>query len=82
VKRRDFVRNLGWGAAAADILRLDMYYTVYGDHLKALKGYRDLPQKMKPTPCVECDGPCVKGCSFGLPVQRRLLNAAGRLELA
>ena len=70
------------GVAVASILRYDLYYTAYRDHLKALTSYRDLPETVKPRVCAECDGPCVQGCQFGVPVQARLLEAAGRLEFA
>jgi aryl-alcohol dehydrogenase-like predicted oxidoreductase len=77
----DCLAHCPHGVAAADILRLDMYYTAYGDHLKALKEYRDLPAAVKPRACMECSGPCVAGCSFGLPVRERVLEATKRLEM-
>jgi aryl-alcohol dehydrogenase-like predicted oxidoreductase len=68
--------------AIADVMRLDMYFTAYGDHLKALQGYHRLPHKMKPTLCATCSGPCTSACGFGLPVKERLLDASRRLQLA
>jgi predicted aldo/keto reductase-like oxidoreductase len=70
------------GVAVASILRYDMYFTSYNEHLKALKEYRELPAAMKPHGCAECDGPCTRGCSFGVPVQARVLEAARRLAFA
>jgi aryl-alcohol dehydrogenase-like predicted oxidoreductase len=70
------------GVAVASILRYDMYFSSYRDHLKALTEYRDLPAAMKPNACAECDAPCNKGCQFGVPVQARLLQAAEHLEFA
>lgn len=68
--------------AIADVLRLDMYYTAYGDHLKALQGYRHLPRKLLPALCATCSGPCTTACGHGLPVKERLLDATRRLQLA
>jgi len=68
--------------AIAHILRLDMYFTAYGDHLKALREYHHLPRKMKPAVCVTCKGPCTGACPNGVPVRERLLDATRRLQLA
>jgi predicted aldo/keto reductase-like oxidoreductase len=70
------------GVAVASVLRYDMYFSSYRDHLKALTEYRDLPEAMKPRACADCSGPCNAGCQFGVPVQARLLEAAERLEFA
>ena len=70
------------GVAVASILRYEMYFTSYRDHLKALTGYRDLPAAAKPHACADCDGPCTSGCPFGVPVRSRLLEAAHHLEFA
>lgn len=68
--------------AIAHVLRLDMYFTAYRDHLKALQEYHRLPQRMKPSMCATCDGPCTRACGYGLPVKARLLDASRRLQLA
>lgn len=68
--------------AIAHILRLDMYFTAYRDQLKALQEYHHLPQRMRPSLCATCAGPCTQSCSYGLPVKERLLDASRRLQLA
>jgi aryl-alcohol dehydrogenase-like predicted oxidoreductase len=78
----DCLAHCPHGVATAAILRYDMYFTSYRDHLKALKEYRTLPRAMKPHACTECDGPCTAGCKFGVPVRERMLQAAERLEFA
>lgn len=70
------------GVAVASVLRYDMYFSSYRDHLKALTEYRNLPAAMKPRICRDCDGPCDSGCRFGVPVRARLIEAAERLEFA
>ncbi len=70
------------GVAIANILRYDMYFASYGEHLKALREYRELPTAHRPYACVDCDGPCTSGCQFDLPVRDRLLEASRHLELA
>lgn len=65
-----------------EILRLSMYFDSYGEHLKALREYRQLPTMRRPYACAECDGPCTAGCQFNLPVRERLMQASRNLELA
>ncbi|HUU46672.1 MAG TPA: aldo/keto reductase [Acidobacteriota bacterium] len=78
----DCLAHCPHGVAVADVLRYDMYYTSYRDHLQALSKYHQLPAGAKPNACTSCDGPCLAGCQFGLPVRERLIQAAERLHLA
>ena len=77
----DCLAHCPHGVAVADILRYDMYFTSYQDHLQAMTKYHRLPAAAKPYACTSCDGPCLAGCTFGLPVRERLIQAGQRLDL-
>ncbi len=68
------------GVAIAEIMRYDMYFTAYGDHYKAMKGFHDLPPAMRPNACRNCSAPCLQGCGYNLAIRDRLLEAADRLQ--
>jgi hypothetical protein len=78
----DCLTHCPYDVAAPEILRLDMYFSAYGEHLKALKEYKRLPSAQRADACISCSGPCTDGCGFGVPVRERLLAANERLTLA
>jgi len=77
----DCLASCPHGVAVANILRYDMYFTAYRDQHNALRAYNGLPAERKPAMCANCSGHCVEGCSYGLPVQERLLAAAERFQM-
>jgi len=77
----DCLASCPHGVAVANILRYDMYFTAYRDQHNALRAFSNLPEAEKPLACAQCSGPCVDNCTYGLPVQERLLAAAERLQM-
>ena len=58
----------------ADIFRFEMYYSAYGDTLKARRLYGELPSTQTAVECDAC-GSCEEVCPHGLPIISKLRSA-------
>jgi predicted aldo/keto reductase-like oxidoreductase len=58
-----------------DILRYSLYFNNYGAEKHALERYASLPAGRTAANCTDCHAPCIASCTYGLPIQSKLLQA-------
>jgi aryl-alcohol dehydrogenase-like predicted oxidoreductase len=75
VSCRDCLKSCPEGVAINEVLRYAMYYEDYRMEKSAVDLYRGLAEGLKPIHCAACPAPCAGVCTFGIPIQERLLHA-------
>jgi hypothetical protein len=62
------------------VLRYKMYFEDYGAEKEAMRLYARLGASA--SHCLGCPAPCAGACPYGVPIQRKMLDAHARLVVA
>jgi aryl-alcohol dehydrogenase-like predicted oxidoreductase len=68
------------GAAVAEVMRYEMYFSRYGREKEAMRLYASLPAERSAAACEGCAGPCEAACPFGRAVRAEMAAAHRRLS--